>query len=157
MLAAMIRKRIYENFIRSGRHSYSSFKDFSDRRTKLAAKTIWNRKIRKGTIELFKELKLREHIIYIYTTSFRPSLKMLLTFHLYGIPVDRFINQGHHDKELKENRNRTSKYPPAFGIDIHVDDLPGVRIEGERHNFRTIIIDPRDNNWIQTVIGHLVE
>jgi hypothetical protein len=114
-------------------------------------------KIRKGTIQLFKELKLSGHTIYIYTTSFRTMPKMLLTFHLYGIPVYRFINQGHHDKELKENRNRTSKYPPAFGIDVHVDDLPGVKIEGERHNFKTIIIDPTDSNWTQTVIRQLGE
>lgn len=112
-------------------------------------------KVRKGTITLFKELKSRRHTIYIYTTSFRPRLRMLLTFHLYGIPVDRFINQEHHDKALKEHKNRTSKYPPAFGIDVHVDDLPGVKIEGERYNFRTIIIEPTDNDWTRTVLKNL--
>ncbi|MFD2784481.1 hypothetical protein [Hymenobacter rubripertinctus] len=77
---------------------------------------------------------------------------MLLTFRLYGIPVDRFINQTHHNQQLREHKNRTSKYPPAFGISIHIDDLPGVGMEGEQYNFRTIILDPEDINWIETVV-----
>ena len=44
-------------------------------------------RIRKGTIELFKELRSRGHKIYIYTTSFRPRLKAKLTFLSYGIPL----------------------------------------------------------------------
>ncbi|MCR5886774.1 HAD family hydrolase [Hymenobacter sp. J193] len=114
-------------------------------------------KVRKGTVGLFKELKSRGHTIYIYTTSYRSTGKILLTFHLYSIPIDRFINQGHHNNKLKEHRNRASKYPPAFGIDVHVDDLPGVKMEGERHNFRTIIIDPQDSNWTETVLRAMGE
>ncbi|MBG8552011.1 HAD family hydrolase [Hymenobacter guriensis] len=114
-------------------------------------------KVRKGTVGLLKELKSRGHTIYIYTTSYRSTRKILLTFHLYGIPIDRFINQEHHNNKLKEHRNRTSKYPPAFGIDVHVDDLPGVKMEGELYNFRTIIIDPQDSNWTETVLRAMGE
>lgn len=109
-------------------------------------------RIRKGTIELFKELKSRGHNIYIYTTSFRPTLKTKLTFLSYGIPVDRVINQQCHDRELKENRTGCSKFPPAFGIDIHVDDSPGLKIEGEKFNFRTIIIDKNDLTWTVKIL-----
>lgn len=112
-------------------------------------------KIRRGTIDLFRELKSRGHTIYIYTTSFRPATKIKMTFFSYGIPVDYVINQQKHNGKLKENRTRSSKYPPAFGIDIHIDDSPGLTIEGERLNFKTIIIDEQDKEWVQTILARL--
>jgi len=112
-------------------------------------------KIRYGTVHLFRELRSNGHSIYIYTTSFRPAARTRLTFYLYGIPVDKVINQQLHDRELRENKTRTSKYPPAFGIDVHVDDSPGLRIEGERFDFRTIIVDENDKDWTRTVLRSL--
>jgi hypothetical protein len=109
-------------------------------------------KIRLGTIELFKELRNKGHRIYIYTTSFRSAAKIKLTFYSYGVPVDIVINQQRHDRQLKEDKTRTSKFPPAFNIDVHVDDSPGLRIEGERYNFKTIIVDEYDKNWGLTIL-----
>ena len=109
-------------------------------------------KIRKGTIGLFKQLRSRGHGIYIYTTSFRPTLKTKLTFMSYGIPVDRVINQQCHDRELKETKTRCSKFPPAFGIEIHVDDSLGVRMEGDKFKFKTIIIEENDLNWTEAIL-----
>jgi FMN phosphatase YigB (HAD superfamily) len=96
-------------------------KTFDTEDQNLIQKLTGIERIRKGTIELFKELRSRGHNIYIYTTSFRPTIKAKLMF-LSGIPVDRVINQPCHDRELKENKTRCSKFPPAFGIDVHVDD-----------------------------------
>jgi len=112
-------------------------------------------KIWLGTIKLFNELRSQRHSIYIYTTSLRPVLKTKLTFYAYGIPVDKVINQKYHDEELKENKGRCSKFPPAFGIDLHVDDSPGLRIEGERFDFKTVIIEEKDIDWTQTVLESL--
>ena len=109
-------------------------------------------KIRKGTIGLFKQLRSRGHCIYIYTTSFRPTLKAKLMFMSYGIPVNKVINQQCHDQELKGNKARCSKFPPAFGIDIHVDDSIGVKMEGEKFNFKTIIIEENGVNWTETIL-----
>lgn len=109
-------------------------------------------RIRKGTIQLFKKLRDRGHKIYIYTTSFRPTLKIRITFLLYGLSVDRIINQQCHDKELNENKNRCSKFPPAFEIDIHIDDSPGLKIEGERFNFKTIIIEENEIDWESKIL-----
>jgi len=114
-------------------------------------------KIRLGTIKLFQELRLQGHSIYIYTTSFRPILKTKFTFYTYGIPVDKVINQKCHDEELKENKGRCSKFLPAFGIDLHVDDSPGLKIEGEKFNFKTIIIKEADKNWTQTILENLAK
>jgi hypothetical protein len=127
-------------------------KTFETEDQNLLQKLTGIEKIRKGTIELFKELRSRGHGIYIYTTSFRPTLKAKLTFLSYGIPVDKVINQQCHDRELKENRTRCSKFPPAFGIDIHVDDSQGLKIEGAKFNFRTIILDEKDPAWADKIL-----
>jgi hypothetical protein len=127
-------------------------KTFATEEQNLIQKLTGIEQIRKGTIELFKELRSRGHNIFIYTTSFRPTLKVKLTFLSYGIQVDRVINQQCHDRELKENRTRCSKFPPAFRIDVHVDDSPGLKIEGDKFNFRTIIIEENDVTWIHKVL-----
>jgi hypothetical protein len=101
---------------------------------------------------LFKELRCRGYNIYIYTTSSRPTLKAKLTFLSYGIPIDRVINQQCHDRELKENKTGCSKFPPAFGIDIHVDDSPGLKIEGEKFNFKTVIIEEKGLTWTDKIL-----
>jgi len=127
-------------------------KTFDTEKQNFIQKLTGIEKIRKGTIGLFKELRSRGHNIYIYTTSFRPTLKAKLTFLSYGIPVDKVINQQCHDRELKENKTRCSKFPPAFGIDIHIDDSPGLKIEGDKFNFRTIIIEEKDLTWTHKIL-----
>ncbi len=114
-------------------------------------------KIRIGTIDLFKELRSEGHSIFIYTTSFRSPLKVKLSFQLYGIPIDEFINQELHQKNCARLGKSCSKYPPAFGIHLHVDDSPGVGMEGLLHNFRTIIIRPDDENWVNQVLQELTK
>ena len=50
-----------------------------------------------------------------------------------------------------------SKYPPAFGIDFHVDDSEGVKIEGEEHGFRVVIVRPDDEHWARVVLDAVVQ
>ena len=109
--------------------------------------------IRLGTRDLFKELKARGHKIYIYTTSFRSKSKIRLMFYAYGIPVDYIINQQSHIRNVKSKN--ISKFPPQFGIDVHIDDSPGVKMEGEKHGFRTIIVSDNDEKWTTKIIENL--
>lgn len=127
-------------------------KTFDTEKVSFFQKVFGIEAIRLGSPELFKELESQGHVIYIYTTSFRSVIKIKLMFLSYGITVGKVINQKVHNLILREQKNRTSKYPPAFGIDIHIDDSTGVKIEGEKYNFHTIIIDENDNNWRRTVI-----
>ena len=110
-------------------------------------------RIRLGTRDLFKELKARGHKIYIYTTSFRSKSKISLMFYSYGIPVDYIINQQKHTRNVKDKN--ISKFPPQFGIDIHIDDSLGVKMEGEKHGFNSIIISEKDKNWAAEIIKNL--
>ena len=43
-----------------------------------------------------------------------------------------------------------------YGIDLLVDDSHGVRIEGERHGFRTVVVDPTDSEWAEKVKAQIL-
>ena len=107
--------------------------------------------LREGTKELFDYLETQGHSINIYTTSLRSILKIRFQFYTYGIKIDRVINQYENQKHLNRLRISSSKYPPAFNFDVHIDDLFGVAKEGERFNFRTIIVEPNDKNWVTCI------
>lgn len=125
---------------------------FSLENESLIQKIIGAERIRLGTIKLFKELRTKGHKIFVYTTSYRSKAKIKLMFLSYGIPVDFVINQQLHTKRLKMKGKNISKFPPAFDIDIHVDDSVGVQMEGEKYGFKTIIISVSDENWVETVL-----
>lgn len=127
-------------------------KTFKTEKKNLLQKILGVEGLRLGTRELFNKLQSQGHVIYIYTTSFRSAMRIRSMFLSYRISVGKIINQSLHNKVLREQRNRTSKYPPAFNIDVHVDDSLGLKIEGDKYNFSTIIIDENDIDWKEIVI-----
>ncbi|NQZ45413.1 MAG: HAD family hydrolase [Flavobacteriaceae bacterium] len=126
-------------------------KEFETEKRGGIAKLLGIEEIRKGTAELITELKAQGNKVHIYTTSFRSKRKIRRTLNHYGITVDRIVNQTENQRELKSRNINSSKYPPAFGFDVHIDDSKGVGIESERHNFNAIIIEPMDQNWIEKI------
>jgi hypothetical protein len=127
-------------------------KKFETEKRSIFQKLCSIEKIRIGTIELMKSCKLQGHQIYIYTTSFRPANKIWWTFYTYGIKLDKVINQKKHEATLRTQSTLYSKYPPAFNIDIHIDDSKGVEIEGNRFNFKTIIISEDNHKWTEDIL-----
>ncbi|SNR14716.1 hypothetical protein [Tenacibaculum jejuense] len=115
------------------------------------AKLFGIEEIRKGTPELILDLQNEGHEIHIYTTSFRSKRKIRRTLKYYGIKVSRIVNEKENQKTLKFRNINSSKFPPAFDFDLHIDDLKGVGIESERFNFKAIIIEPTDKNWIHKI------
>ncbi|WP_417289889.1 HAD family hydrolase [Corallibacter sp.] len=126
-------------------------KEFETEKRSGIAKFFGIEEMRKGTAELITELKKEGNKIHVYTTSFRTKRIIRRTLKYYGITVDRIVNQTENQRELKMRNINSSKYPPAFDFDIHIDDSNGVGIEAERHNFRAIIIEPSDKNWIEKI------
>ncbi|WP_223151631.1 hypothetical protein [Chitinophaga varians] len=123
-------------------------------------KSIWQRIvsrecIREGTVRLMKRLRQDHHRLYVYTTSYRSPAYVRRLFLSYGVRLDKVINKSLHDKMLGKTAGSISKYPPAFNIDVHIDDSPGVAIEGTRHQFNTIIVAERDNDWTATVLKQI--
>ncbi|RKN79841.1 HAD family hydrolase [Ulvibacterium marinum] len=111
--------------------------------------------IRKGTAELITELQNQGNKVHIYTTSFRTKGKIRRILKYYGIKVDRIVNQEENQHVLKSRNINASKYPTAFGFDIHIDDSKGIEMESERYNFRVIIVEPTDKNWIDKIKNEL--
>lgn len=125
--------------------------EFEAEKRSFLAKFIGIEEIRKGTAKLILDLHKEGHSIHIYTTSFRSKFKIWLMLFYYGIKVERIINQFQNQRVLKKRNINSSKYPPAFGFDLHIDDLKGVEMEGQKLNFKTIIVESNDKNWVEKI------
>ena len=112
-------------------------------------------KVRVGAIALMKACKAEGHKVYVYTTSLRSTGWIWWTFFSYGVRLDKVINQRVHDRVMRGSEISSSKYPPAFKIDVHIDDARGVGMEGERYNFRTIIVAGDDGAWTEKVLSFI--
>lgn len=110
--------------------------------------------LRMGTRSLICELRRQGCSIWVYTSSGRTPSYIRRWLLLYGIRVDGVVNSVLHNRALTVHglSNAPSKYPPAFDIDLHVDDSEGVRIEGHDHGFRVVVVHPEDERWARKVL-----
>ena len=110
--------------------------------------------LRAGTGTLVRELRRRQCSVWIYTTSGRTPFYIRSWLLLHGIRVDGVVNSERHRQGLAAHgfSRLPSKLPPAFGIDLHVDDSEGVRLEGVRHGFRVVVVSPDDQHWTRRVL-----
>ncbi|GAA4297220.1 HAD family hydrolase [Nibribacter koreensis] len=131
-------------------------KRFPTERQNLIQRGFGLEKIREGTVQLLKDLKSEGHQILVYTTSYRSASYIRWLFFSYGIWLDGIINQRRHELILLTDGKLYSKYPPAFGIDVHIDDSIGVEMEGQRFGFKTIIVAENDMQWQDTVRDSLI-
>ncbi|MBD2181116.1 hypothetical protein H6S82_16765 [Planktothrix sp. FACHB-1355] len=113
-----------------------------------------NEPLRLGTRELMQKLKQYGCEVWIYTTSYRSPFYVRLWLFCYGIHVAKVINQATYHAYLRRNPSNStlSKNPKIFGIDLHVDDSEGVRLEGEKYGFEVVVISPEDRNWTERVL-----
>ena len=124
----------------------------------LFARWVSREPLRKGTVRLFRALRNLGHDVWICTTSFRKPLTTRLLFWGYGAPVAGVINQDMHAKrmaELGEAYKTCTKYPPAFGVDVLVDDSEAVLIEARRYRFSVVLVKPNDPDWTGMVAAYL--
>jgi hypothetical protein len=115
--------------------------------------------LRSGTCALMQELRRRGCSIWIYTSSGRTTFDIRLWLFLHRIRVDGIVNDERHRRALASHKfdRLPSKYPPAFDIDLHVDDSEGVRLEGETHNFKVVVIHPEDLRWKEKILNAVDE
>ncbi|WP_422929287.1 hypothetical protein [Singulisphaera sp. PoT] len=111
--------------------------------------------LRSGSRELMLALERRGWEVWIYTTSYRTPWSVRRWLKSYGIRVGRVINQKGHERRIRQATppRPPSKHPGLFDIDLHVDDLEGVRIEGEWHGFRVLVVAPDDVEWAEKVLS----
>ena len=111
--------------------------------------------LRHGTRALMQALRARGHELWIYTTSYRQPGYMRGWFRSFGVPLVEVINQDRHDQVVKKAQfpgYMPSKYPPAFGIDLHIDDSEGVAMEGREHGFQVVVVAPNDTDWAARIL-----
>ncbi len=115
--------------------------------------------LRSGTRSLIRDLRRQGCSIWIYTSSGRTPSYIRRWLMLYGIRVDGVVNSDrhHHVVTARGFEKMPSKFPPAFDIDLHVDDSEGVRIEGDDHGFRVVVVCPKDRAWTKKVLEAAVE
>ena len=118
------------------------------------ARLLGHESLRCGTAELMRHCQRQGWEVWVYTTSYRSAGYIRRLFGLHGIRLDGVINQRRHEREVTA---RCSKHPPTFGIDVLVDDSEGVRLEGERHGFRVLVVRPEDDDWAPTLRQKLAQ
>jgi hypothetical protein len=112
--------------------------------------------VRRGTVHLMRRLRATGCDVWVYTTSLRQPLAVRLQVLAYGIRLGGVINSDRHVRHLRRGPvewRSCSKYPPAFNIDLLVDDLEGVVLEGRRFGFRAVRVCPADENWAARVLA----
>lgn len=110
--------------------------------------------LRVGAAALLKELIAQGCDVWIYTTSARSPSYFRFWFQLLGIRLGGVVNYHRHQAVVLAPASRhpsCSKYPPAFGIDLLVDNSEGVVLEGQRHGFDVIWVEPSDVAWAERV------
>jgi hypothetical protein len=71
-----------------------------------------------------------------------------MLFRSYGIALHGVVNGDRHHREVEERRGlRCVKYPPAFAIDLLVDDSAAIAAEAERLGYNVLVLDPADALW----------
>ena len=122
-----------------------------DERAKVWVRWLFRERLRPGTLELFRALRARGCDIWLYTTSHRSAWYLQSWFWSLGVPLDGVVNQTRHDSAVA--RLGPSKWPPAFGIDVHVDDLLVAEPSSIAGRFELVVIEPADTAWSQKVLA----
>jgi hypothetical protein len=113
-------------------------------------------RLREGTRELMGALVQRGCEIWIYSNSFRGRKELLQWFAACELPVANVVNQQLHDQKREElglTSLRPGKFPPWFGIDLHVDDSVELEEDARQHGFKVVRVAADDANWVSTVLG----
>jgi hypothetical protein len=121
------------------------------------ARLVSREPIRAGAPRLLDGLCQRGHRLWLYTTSLRSPMRLRLWFGAFGVRLDGVVNQVRHAAVVSGERLASSKYPPAFGIQLLVDDSLGVEIEGRRLGFSVVRIEPHDAAWCARVEAAVAE
>lgn len=125
----------------------------TERKTTLQ-KSLKIEPLRVGTSTVFKALRMAGHEVGIYTTSFRSQRMIKFWLWSYGLKADFIINEQLAGPKLRQMNIGASKYPTAFGIGLHIDDLPGMALEGQRYGFETLLVD-NDLQNLEAILGDI--
>jgi hypothetical protein len=107
--------------------------------------------LRHGALALMRGLRADGHEVWVYTSSLRSRFYLWLWFLSVGVRLTGVINEDLHSVAMRSYSVKPSKFPPAFGIDLLVDDSAGVELEGKQHGFCVLRVTPEDSDWASKV------
>ena len=115
---------------------------------------FFQEKLRKGTVELFRELHRRGFEVWIYTSSYRSESYIRNLFKLYGVKLDGIINAQRHNKEVQSGHTRIfpQKMPQRYHISLHIDDEENIIKSGRTFGCHAMRVYEPDDNWEEKVI-----
>jgi hypothetical protein len=120
---------------------------------------IYKDKMRKGTIELFDQIKKMNHTIIIYTSSYRSIDYIKGYFKKYKIAIksEDIINGKRHADEVQRDHKQIlpSKIPSRYGSDLHIDDDISVEQNGQVYGFDVYLINPQDKEWVSKILKEI--
>ena len=111
-------------------------------------------RLRRGSPQLINQLWNAGHEVWVYTTSLRGPTRTKLLFRGYGTRVGTVINESIHRKQvtsLGQSYKTLAKFPPAYQIDLLIDDSEAIVAEGKRFNYDVLKIQPDDEAWIERI------
>jgi hypothetical protein len=123
-------------------------------RPTLLARLLGAEPLRLGAAALLRELRRLDCQLWVYTTSQRSPLAVWAQFLAYGVRLGGVVNSQRHVRLLGRrwpDHRHLSKYPPAFGVDLLIDDSLGVVEEGRRFAFAVLHVRPDDLHWADAV------
>ncbi len=107
-------------------------------------------RLRAGTGQLMTALSARGCSLWVYTSSRRHPRYIRRWFRAGGVRLDGVVTQCVHEEHI--GSRGPSKFPPAFGIGLHVDDSMGVAMEGWSHGFQVLLVEPEERWWVEKVL-----
>ena len=110
--------------------------------------------LRAGATALLRTLAGHGCEVCVYTTSLRRPGTIRRLFRCYGVGLREVVNGERHYRWMERQRGRypCSKYPPAFGIDLLVDDSEGVQMEAKQFGFQMVLVRPEDDDWADKIL-----
>ncbi|MGB0523312.1 MAG: hypothetical protein ACPGJS_10160 [Flammeovirgaceae bacterium] len=118
-------------------------------------KPLSSEQLRAGLINLYQNIVNLDHEFWVYTSSYRSIEAIERLFKQYELNLHGIINQGIHHNTLakKENELRwISKYPPAFEIDLLIDNSTLVQEESKKWGFEVLLISATDLFWTEKIM-----
>lgn len=115
---------------------------------------FFKERLRKGTVDLFRELRKRDFEVWIYTSSYRSESYIRNLFKLYGVKLDGIINAQRHNKEVQSGHTSIfpQKMPQRYHISLHIDDEENIIKSGRTFGFHAMRVYEPDDNWEEKVI-----
>jgi hypothetical protein len=130
-----------------------------ERPIKFPFNLIYKDKMRKGTIELFDQIKKMNHKVIIYTSSYRSIDYIKGYFKKYKISIKSkdIINGKRHAEEIQKDHNKIlpSKIPSRYGSDLHIDDDITVEQNGQIYGFDVYLINVQDKDWVSKILKEI--